>query len=266
MFSARVLSMLLLLGLAAAPVAAQAPNALQDRPFVFSVSTPRTQTPHATVHVDTGFGERPFDAAEGTGAEQRFGVQASLGNGLTLLARVGIANSNHVRSSQQGEVLYSVLRSPARQGSLAVGFGMRHESAGVNVLLGRIVAGRTFSVWRLDGNALFEKPSSSGRDAMDLITTLGVARRVLPAVHVGVEMIGEDLEGFWEPEEAEGGARLLIGPSIRLAPAAARWQLSVAGGPIVHATQSGSSSDASRSLAQSPRTGYALRASLTYGF
>ena len=262
MLSTRVSVTLLLVGLAA-PVAAQAPGASQDRPFLFSVSTPRTQAPHATVHVDTGVGENMSDTTNGAGAEQRVGIQASLGRGFTLLARVGIADSGTVRTSQQGELLYSVLRSPVRQGSLAVGFGMRHESAGVNVLLGRIAAGRMFDAWRVDGNALFEKPFSGGRDAVDLITTAGVARRVLPSVHVGVEMIGEDLEGFWEADEAEGGARLLIGPSIRWAPPAARWQLSVAGGPVVHATRSNSSSDASRSLA---RSRYALRLSLAYGF
>jgi hypothetical protein len=164
-------------------------------------------------------------------------------------------------------VLYSLLRSPARQGSVAVGVGMRHEVGGVNVLLGRIAAGRRFTdAWRLDGNAVFEKPFSAERDAVDLITTLGVARRVTSTVHVGIEMIGEDLEGFWEADEAEGGARLLVGPSIRIAPAAEHWQASVAGGPVVHATRSVVRSDATRSLPVANRDGYAVRAAVTYTF
>src|SRR5262245_28924838 len=183
----------------AASAAAQTSSASHDRPFVFSVSTPRTDTRNATVHFDAGFGQSPFDIAEGDRPEQRLGIQASMGRGITLLARVGFANDQRdLRSSQQGELLYSVLRAPESRGSLAVGLGMRHESTGVNVLLGRVVAGRSFSAWRLDGNALFEKPYAIGRDKVDLLTSIGVARQIHPAIHLGVEMIGEDLEGFWE--------------------------------------------------------------------
>jgi hypothetical protein len=159
------------------------------------------------------------------------------------------------------------MQSPDTEGSLAVGLGMRHEINGVNVLLGRVAAGRSFSAWRLDGNALFERPYAVGRDSVDLITSFGVARRLLPALYTGVELIGEDLEGFWEVEEAEGGARVLIGPSIRLAPPNKRWQVSAAGGPVIHATRSGRMSDATRGLPNSVSgNGYAVRAALTYGF
>jgi hypothetical protein len=53
-----------------------------------------------------------------------------------------------------------------------------------------------------------------------------------------VEVLGEDLEGFWEPEEAEGGARLFVGPSVRLAPPQRRWQVSLAAGPVIRASRS----------------------------
>jgi hypothetical protein len=260
--SIRLSGFLLLAGLVAVPAVAQ------DRPFQFSVSTPRTQERHATMHYEAGFGERPFDLVEGERPEQRLGIQASLGRGLTLLARVGIAaDGQDTRSSQQAELLYSVLHSPANAGSLAIGIGVRHESQGINVLLGRVATGRQFADWRLDGNALFEKPFSTGRDAVDLITTVGVARRLTSALYGGLEVIGEDLEGFWEEEEAEGGARLLVGPSIRVTPGSGHWQFGVAGGPIFHATRSARSSDATRALpANGGRDGFGVRASLSYSF
>ena len=255
----------------------QAQSQTQDRPFLFSVSTPQTDVRHATVHVEAGFGERAFDLVEGDRPEQRIGLQATLGGGLTLLARVGVAaDGSDTRSSQQAELLYSVVRGrashgstrggPTNEGSLALGLGVRHESEGINVLLGRVAAGRRVAdAWRLDGNVVFEKPFSTGRDAVDLLTSFGVARRLVSAVHVGVELIGEDLEGFWEEEEAEGGARLLVGPSLRIAPTTKSWQLSVAGGPIVHATRSGLTSDATRSLGGTSN-GFAVRAALSYVF
>ncbi len=246
---------------AALSVIAQA-AAAQDRPFLFSVSTPERDDPRAAVHYEASFGERPFDLVDGDRPEQRFGVQAAFGNGFIVLGRIGVAvDGRDTRSSQQGEVLYS----PWRRLGVAAGLGMRHESSGVNVLLGRVIAGRRFDAWRLDGNLLFEKPFSTGRDAVDLITTFGVARSLTPRLHAGIEVIGEDLEGFWEAEEAEGGARILIGPSLRLAPPSQHWQVSVTGGPIIHATSNDLTSGASRSLPGS-RNGFAVRAAVSYGF
>jgi hypothetical protein len=239
-----------------------------DRPFLFSISTPHDESRQAIVFVDTGFGERSFDLVQGDEPEHRVGLQASLGRRMTLVARVGLSDSRAgVHASQQGELLYGLLSGPARRASLAIGLGMRHEAHGVNVLLGRVAAGRSMGSWRLDGNALLEKPYATGRDAVDLITTVGVARRVTPAMHLGLELIGEDLEGFWEADEAEGGARVLVGPSIRVAPPSVRWQVSVAGGPVVHATRSSLQSDALRSLPDaSGRDGFAVRCGVTYGF
>lgn len=252
--------------LTAASTQAQS-NGTAAHPFLFSVAAPTADARQASVYVDTGVGERAFDLVQGDEPEQRLGVQASLGERLTVLARLGLASDGSgVRASQQGELLYSVFRSPARQASLAIGMGVRHEAQGINVLLGRIAAGRTFDAWRLDANALFEKPYASDRDALDLITTLGVARQVRPALAIGVELIGEDLEGFWEQDEAEGGARVLIGPSIRVAPPAARWQLGVAGGPVVHATRSTVRSEAMRPLGAGGGDGYAIRCRLSYAF
>jgi hypothetical protein len=255
-------------GITVTPASVLAQSAASvDHPFLFSVATPATGQRQASVYVDTGAGERAFDLVQGDEPEQRIGVQASLSSRLTLLARLGVASDGSgVRASQQGEVLYSVLQSPSRQASLAIGLGVRHEAQGINVLLGRVAAGRSVDAWRFDGNALFEKPYATGRDAVDLITTFGVARQVRPALAIGVELIGEDLEGFWEEDEAEGGARVLIGPSIRVAPPSARWQIGIAGGPVVHATRSTVRSDATRSLGADGRDGYAIRCRVSYGF
>jgi hypothetical protein len=259
----------LLMATYASAAAAQDRDApVQDRRFLFSVSTLPTEKSHASVQLDSGFGERPFDITDTDRPEQRFSIQAALGTRVTFLGRVGLASDERdLHHSQQGELLYSVAQAPKAEGSLAIGMGIRHESSGVNVLLGRVVAGRSFDAWRLDGNALFEKPYAVGRDAVDLITTVGVSRRLFPAVYAGAELIGEDLEGFWEADEAEGGARLLIGPSLRIAPTTKRWQVSVAGGPVIHATRSDRISEATRGLSMSNGgSGYAVRAALSYGF
>jgi hypothetical protein len=265
----RMLVVPILIGLAATSAAAQNQSSrVPDRQFLFSVSTVPSDDWHATVNLDSGFGARAFDVTDSDRPEHRFGIQVALGHRFTFLGRIGVSSDERdVRSSQQGELLFGLVESPERQGSVAVGLGMRHESMGTNVLLGRIAAGRSFSLWRLDGNALFEKPFSTERDAVDLITSFGLSRQLLSFLRAGVEVIGEDLEGFWEADEAEGGARVLVGPSIHLAPPTARWQVGVAGGPMLHATRSGRSSDAARGLPSSTTDrGYALRISMSYGF
>jgi hypothetical protein len=264
----RILGFPILILLAATSAAAQTSSRVQDRQFLFSVSTLPADAPHATVNLDSGFGEGPFDATDTDRPEQRIGIQAALGHRFTFLGRIGISSDERdLQSSQQAELLYSVLESRQQQGSVAVGMGMRHESMGANVLLARVVAGRAFSAWRLDGNMLFEKPFATDRDAVDLVTSFGFSRQVVSFLRAGVEAIGEDLEGFWEADEAEGGARVLVGPSLHVAPQNQRWQIGVAGGPMFHATRSGRSSAATRGLpSSSSDRSYALRLSMSYGF
>jgi hypothetical protein len=242
----------------------------QDRPFVFSVTTATdtSSKPQVNVAYDIGVGEPTFHGNDAANApEQRFVVQAAIGR-WTLIGHAGLTHSGGATTgSQQGEVLYSVLQQRTSGVSLAMGGGVLHEAGGVNVLLGRVAAGRDFDGWRLYGNALFQKPLTSGRDAVDLVTSLGWARRLTPSLSLGVEGIGEDLEGFWDLEEAEGGARLLVGPSLHFAPTGGRWQMSVAGGPMFHPKDTGRTSQAFRDLpASTKRVGYAVRTSFAYGF
>jgi hypothetical protein len=134
---------------------------------------------------------------------------------------------------------------------------------GVNVLLARLVAGRHTDTWQLDGNLLFQKPLAADRDAVDLITSIGWTRRVANSVSLGFEAVGEDLEGFWESEEAEGGARLLVGPSVRVSPADRRWQLIATGGPLFHPSDTRRSSGAFRDLPPIRAYDYAFKVSLS---
>jgi hypothetical protein len=244
-------------------IALAAPSTAQERPFLLSIATASDSKPALRFDYDIGIGERAFQRDIANQPEQRIGIQASRGR-LTLLGRVGLVEvGSAYQSSQSGEVLYSIL-SPGRHVALAAGGGVLHEAGGVNVMLARVVAGRTTNSWRLQGNLLFQKPMSSERDAVDLITSVGCARKVSRAVSLGVEVIGEDLEGFWEKEEAEGGARLLAGPSLHISPEGRRWQLIATGGPMFHPSDTGRASGAVRDLPpDTRRTGYAFKASLS---
>ena len=239
------------------------PAAAQERPFMFSLVTPTTDKPLVRFDYDVGVGERTFQSDVGNQPEQRLALQTSYRR-LTLVGRLGISEvGSAYQSSQSGELLYSMLgaRQPL---TLAAGGGVLHEPGGANVLLARVTAGRTTPSWLLHGNVLFQKPMSSARDTVDLITSVGWAKRLSRGVSLGAEAIGEDLEGFWDSEEAEGGARLLVGPSLHIAPADRRWQFIATGGPLFHPSDTGRASAAFRDLPpETRRASYAFKASLS---
>ena len=247
------------------------PAEAQDRPFVFTVTTgssggqrnptagpgPRTTTPATASGRPTPIG---FE-----GVEQRFGVQGRLGAGFTLLGHVGLGIGDvDTRSSQQAEVLKDVLGSSSSV-RLAVGVGARREWEGTSTALARVCLGWSGRQTVLFGNALIEKPFATGRDPVDLITTLGWLQSVGHGLRLGVEAVGEDLEGFWEVDEAEGGAKLYAGPALHWTAPAGRLWLSASGGPIVYATRSSRSSPAPRPL-DATGNGFTMRVSVGYTF
>jgi hypothetical protein len=245
-------------------------GAAETAPFLFTVTT--LHAPQADerwiVRYEAGYGGRTAEPFGFDGMLQRLAVQGSLPKGFTVVGQVDLglrdAAGTTASSSQELEVLKDV-RGGRRGFALAVGMGMRHEWQGTSVILGRISAGHRFADSSLFGNVRFERPLQQGRDAVDLITTLGWTHRIGSAVHAGVEAVGEDLEGFWEPEEAEGGAKLFVGPSLRVSPSQAAWSVSMAGGPVVYATRSGRTSPAARPL-EARDNAYTLRVSFGYSF
>jgi hypothetical protein len=243
--------------------------AAQTQPFAFTVTTvPSLLEQRWNLRYEAGYGERTSEPFGLDGLAQRVRIQGALGGGFTLLAYGGLGLGNgadgSTRSSQGIELLKD-LRPADRGLGLAMGLGVRREWEGVTVLLGRVSVGHAFAGSSLFGNLRFERPLERGRDGVDLITTVGWLRRLGPAFHMGVEAVGEDLEGLWEKEEAEGGAKVFVGPSVHLAPPRRSWSASLTGGPILYATRSGRSSPADRPLGATGN-GYTVRASVGYSF
>jgi hypothetical protein len=236
----------------------------QGTPFLFTVmpNGPGART-SAYGFYEVGYGERTFEPVAGDRIEQAVGIRANFGSSVTLLARTGVASlDGSTRVSPRGELLVS--RPVGQTFRLAAGVGYAREYSRTDVALARFGVGRTTSHSMLNANVLLEKPLSGERDAVDLITTAGFGRRLGSAVTMSVEAVGQDLEGFWDPEEKDGGARLMIGPSLSVAPPTARWQLTLGGGPILRATRSDFASYADRPLPT--RNGYVLRTAVGFNW
>jgi len=229
-------------------------SAQVTRPFVFTVTTTAADTGGDgrgwAAYYDAGYAERTDEPFGYDGFAQRIGFQGRLGSRYTLVGNVGIgidADTTGVRSTQEAELLRDVL-APSSSLRLALGLGARHEWAGTTAALGRVSLGWSGRDALLFGNIRFEKPFAAGRDALDIISSVGWLQRLGHGWRAGVEAVGEDLEGFWVKDEAEGGAKLYAGPAVHWSSSTERLWVSASGGPVVYATRSGRSSPAPRPL------------------
>jgi len=222
------------------------------RPFVFTVTTLGGDVGAGArswaAYYDAGYAERTAEPFGYDGVEQRLGFQGRLGTRYTVLGHVALGvGPDATRSSQEAELLRDLLR-PFSSVRLAVGLGARREWGGTTAALGRVSLGWNGRNALLFGNLRFERPFAAGRDALDIISSFGWLQRVGRGWRVGVEAVGEDLEGLWEADEAEGGAKLYAGPAVHWSSSTERLWVSASGGPVVYATRSGRTSPAPRPL------------------
>lgn len=245
----------------------------QTRPFLFTVVPVHDpDAPRVIAYADLAYGRDLFSGIGQEKLESRLGSQLTLGSRATLVGHLGVAagDDDDQRLTVQVEGLIDAL-PPTSRALLALGVGARRDYEGTGVGLARVVAGyrwaRTTAVTNLRLELPFEDEGGEegvlGRDEVDMITTLGVAREMGSGLRLGLESVAEDLEGIFDPNEAEGGAKLLVGPSLGYGPPETRWHFLLAGGPVFRLTHStATGSPAARDLTS--RTGYVVRTALDY--
>ena len=234
---------------------------------IYTVAPKQVREGNFYVNYESGLGVRAIRPFGEDGVEQRVGVVYGLSRTWSIITVASglVDNNSAVRfGSAAVELLSDILSQEKNIVNLSAGIGFLREYGGINVPRMRFAIGRNFSRWNLNSNVVLEKPLAERRDAFDVITTFSGAFRILPWLWSGIDAIGEDLEGFFEPEEAEGGAKLMIGPTIH-AQLHDKMSLRFGGGPIYYLTQNAPTSYAPRLLPQK-KSGYAVRLSMIYGF
>lgn len=214
-------------------------NAVQ--PFMFSVNTLTQGQPKWNINYAGSYGERASGAFGYDGIDQQVSVKGYLGNRFTFYANadLGFANAGGVTSAQQAEVIRDFVGGKQASGArFGVGLGANRDFSNTAAIFSRVTAAYDVANWRLGGNLKFEKAFDKNRDDIDLITSIGFQHRIVKSLFIGIEAVGQDLEGFWEADEAEGGAKLLVGPSVNIAPERSRLSFSLCGGPVFYATHS----------------------------
>ncbi len=169
-----------------------------------------------SVAVETGYGTRETRNFGQPGLEQ--GVSARF-HPATDLAVELFAGRLTERDAQQfsAEARYRAADEARLGAALDLGLGITRDYRGDTIPRLRVAATRESgaAAWSASGN--FELPvGNPERDELDVMLALGGSYRASRWVRVGAELAGEDLEGLFDDEEAEGGAKLLAGPSMRV--------------------------------------------------
>jgi hypothetical protein len=236
----------------------------QDRPFAFVSSPASWERDGALVFFEPAFADSTPETVARDGFGSRMGFEARVARRVFLVGDVSFADSGAGRSltTFTTEALIDLFPGAASGFHLAAGTGYRREAAGTSVWIGRLVGERLLSSTRLLGDLRFEKAFAAGRDEVDAIVTLAASRLLGKGFSFGAEVVGEDLEALWETDEAEGGARILAGPSLHWARPDRRLLATLAGGPVFRIHSNTQTSPAPRDLGN----GYAVRASVAYVF
>ncbi len=213
----------------------------QPQPFLFTVNTLNPSARGWSLNYSGGYGQHTVTPLGYDGVDQNVSVKGYLGDKFTLIASMGVGfgTKGTINSLQQAEVLRDFIGGNSVEGiRIGASLGFRREFNSDKVALSRITAAFDNQQWKFGANVRFEKAFDKNRDDLDVISSLGVHRQIKGAFFGGFEVVGQDLEGFWEKDEAEGGARLLIGPSLNYVPFASRFSFTLCGGPIIYATRS----------------------------
>ena len=249
-------------GVSLSAAIAGAQEAPAARPYAFLL-TPLDSGGARLASAEAGYTDGGFQPLGGGGVGPALALHAPVGGALSVFVRAGTSfDARTTRSSVEGMLLLTTHPLASRRTYLALGAGALRGYDATSALRLHVGAGASFARSRLDAVVLAERPLARGRDAVDLVTSVGWMRDLGTHAHLGAEAVGQDTEGFWDSEEAEGGARLFVGPSGSVT--SGRWRLGLTAGPVIRATWSDRSSGAERPLStRVSRFGLGLRTAVS---
>ncbi len=206
---------------------------LQERPFAFvnDPSTPSKGTTSVSYALGLGSGiaaDRPLPASiAASGISNGVTVSHGLTDRFAPFLSVTMAENSatHVRAGASYQLWNP--RAPLR---IAVtGAVLREGTSGAAGGAFGVAASLDQGPVRFAADVRGEKVFSANRDSIDVFTLAGVSYRVASWMRVGAEYVGEDLEEAFG-EDAEGGARQTVGPSVAFDLDHGRYQVAVATG------------------------------------
>ena len=239
----------------------------QNQAFLFTLTPLKHAANSAFLRYEAAYGQKTFEPISVDDFEQNAGFQGNIGKYLTTTDHLGMAFTNgETKISYQTELLANILNDDNNKIiDFTAGLGFLHEYSGTNVLISRVIIGRQFTSCQAYGNLIFEHAFSTGRDPIDFTTTVGFSYNLYDNLRLGLEAVGQDLEGFWDTDEAEGGATMYFGPSLNLTFPGIALNVTFGGGEIIRATHSIRNSEAMRELPYGKGNGFIFRNVISLG-
>jgi hypothetical protein len=172
---------------------------------------------------------RPFASnLAGPGGTADASVEAGVLPRLSLHA-TGVFGGVGASAGLLAGARFAVLAGgPAR---ITLGAGYLRELGGDDGAWVRAIASYDIGALRLATQLHGEKVFAPRRDEVDVMVSAGASLRLSNVVRTGLEYVAQDLEGFFDREEAEGGVRHFFGPtaSVELL----QKRLVISGGPAM---------------------------------
>ena len=163
---------------------------------------------------ELGYGTRDTRFVGEKGTDQRLRLRYQLTDYLNLEATGGLLlQTGHARSMASVEANIELLDDLEQGIGLDIGAAYLFDYRADHVLRFRTSLSKTFGIVQLVAAGILDLPLTGDRDELDLMVSLAGAISITPWFSQGLELAAEDLEGLWEPDEAEGGARFMAGPT-----------------------------------------------------
>jgi hypothetical protein len=210
-----------------APDARPDPWAALRRPWLYSADPTAPPPGHVLASLGVGYAgvdrgaAKPFAANQAhAGAVMNAGAEVGVLRFMTVQAEGLLSGEGGGKvngGAMIGLAFYPLPRSSPVD--LAIAGGYLRELGGGNGMWARVSAAANVKDLRFVLSTVGSHVFEPNRDEVDILITAGATYAILPILRVGVEYAIQDLEGIWDPEEAEGGVRHFVGPtaSMRLA-------------------------------------------------
>ncbi len=190
-------------------------KALEATPFIYQGIGSRGDE-KAVVEWGTAFGTREITPISERGVEQELCIDVGLMEFMAVELGGGmlLEDTKETLYSFHTEALVNLLNEHRAGINLGIALGFIRDYRYANIPRVRLMMDKSIGDFRIAFSGLLEFPIASHRDPVDIILSLASSYAIFESFQVGLEAVGEDLEGFWESDESEGGAKILGGPTI----------------------------------------------------
>lgn len=187
---------------------------VQERPYVAQPVDRVMNAGQVNVGTQVAAGRRAGRALDDGGFENVLSMAYGATDRIAVDGFAAVAQGQPGASYGVGARFHLVRQEDRLPVNLVMGVNGLREYGGAGVVQGVYTLGRDFGRVNVATSGLFEKAFAADRDEIDAVLSLGAAYAATSWIRVGVEAVAEDLEAFFEVEEAEGGARFVAGPTL----------------------------------------------------